>query len=160
MSIRGKRIGGAVKKYPILTFCLAYGVAIGSFSYMMGERDFVALINPLGISVSENVYNNFLIPYWQSVLQPVGYENIPIVGPTGIITGYEKVPQYDFPIKSEVDLYIPISILSWGLVGMVFELVLWMYDRSSEGSNGIRQYRIKGCLSKSIWPLMGRRYGN
>ena len=120
-------------KARILTSFLIFGLLIGCFSFWMGKTDFVAGINFPGSEISEIVYNDFLIPYWERTLEPIGYEEIPIIelppvtpleppGP-GKKVGIEIVPIYDFPLKKVSDLYIPGSVVSWGLTGSVIQLM-------------------------------------
>ena len=103
---------------------LIFGILIGLWSFQMGKKDIVFITNMPGVETSERVYNQYLIPYWQRTLKPTGYEETPIINlETGQKTGTEKVPQYDFPIKSVAPLYIPFSILSWGLIGLFFQIL-------------------------------------
>jgi len=110
----------------------------------MGKTDFVAMVNFPGSEISEIVYNDYLLPYWKQALEPVGYEEIPIIellpvappeppGP-GKKVGVEVVPIYDFPLKKVSDLYIPGSVVSWGLIGLLIQLIY----------NGMK--RLKGSL--------------
>ncbi len=101
----------------------------------MGQRDLVAGINFPGSYISEIVYNKHLIPYWERTLEPVSYEHTPVIDLlTGKVVGVESVPIYDFPLKKVSDLYIPASVVSWGLIGLVIQLIY----------NGIR--KVKGSF--------------
>ncbi len=117
----------------ILTSFLLFGLLIGGWSFGMGKIDLVAGVNFPGSYVSEIFYNKYLIPYWERTLEPVGYEEIPIIelppvappepqGPSKKV-GVYVVPKYDFPLKKVSDLYIPASVVSWGLIGLVTQLV-------------------------------------
>jgi len=99
----------------------------------MGKTDFVAMINFPGSEISEIVYNDCLIPYWERTLKPAGYEEIPIIelppvtppespGP-GKQIGVEVVPIYDFPLKKVSDLYMPVTLLFWGFIGLIAQLI-------------------------------------
>ena len=124
----------------ILISFLMFGLLIGGLSFRMGKIDPLIYINPFGSEISEIVYNKYLIPYWESTLEPVGYEEIPIIelpsvappepsGP-GKQIGVEVVPIYDFPLKKVSDLYIPVSLLFWGLIGLVVQLIYTTRKRS------------------------------
>lgn len=116
---RFKRIRAKI----LMTFLL-FGLVIGGWSFWMGKTDLVAGLNFPGSEISEIVYNQYLLPYWKETLEPVGYEHLPIVDVlTGEVVGVEDVPLYDFPLKKVSDLYLPASILSWGLIGLVIQLV-------------------------------------
>ena len=138
-------------KVKILIGFLIYGLVVGIWSFRMGKIDVVAGINFPGSYVSEIVYNKYLIPYWERALEPIGYEHIPIIellpvtppeppGP-GKKVGVEVVPIYDFPLKKVSDLYIPSSVVSWGLIGLVIQLIY----------NGMK--RFKGSLRGDYAPL-------
>lgn len=115
---------GVPSKVMILTGFLIFGGVIGAWSFQEGKKDIVAALNLPGSTVSEIVYNDYLLPYWKSTLEPVGYEHIPIRDlKTGEVIGVEDVPQYDFPLKKVSDLYMPVSIVSWGLLGLLLQLV-------------------------------------
>ena len=108
---------------------LLYGLLIGVFSYWADGRmeTFRMILNLPGVEISMRIYNYYLMPYWVSTLEPVGYEYIDCVdGLTGEIIGQEKVPLYSLPIEEEYDLYIPVSVLSWGLIGLGVQLALSM----------------------------------
>lgn len=110
------------RAYPIFTLFLAYGIIVGIISYSMGLWDPNYIFNPLGVESSNRIYGELLLPYWQATLQPVGYEYHNVTNPeTGKITGQEKVPVFDFPIKNSSDLYLPVSVLLWALVGLGIE---------------------------------------
>jgi hypothetical protein len=119
---------GVPSKKIIITSFLIFGIVIGVWSFQMGKTDIVAALNFPGSTVSEIVFSD-LGQYWKSISEPVGYEHIPIRDlKTGEIIGIHDEPQYDFPLKKVSDLYIPASILSWGLLGLVLQLVYnrWM----------------------------------
>lgn len=110
----------------IITSFLIFGIVIGVWSFQMGKTDIVAALNFPGSTVSEIVFGD-LSQYWKSISEPVGYEHISIRDlETGEIIGIQDEPQYDFPLKKVSDLYIPASILSWGLLGLVLQ---WVYNR-------------------------------
>lgn len=118
-----RKFGVPPKKVIVLSF-LIFGFLIGLWSSRIGKQDIVFVTNIPGIEPSERVYNQYLIPYWQRTLKPTGYEETPIINlETGQRTGTERVPQYNFPIKNVSLLYIPFSILSWGLIGLFFQVV-------------------------------------
>ena len=118
------------KRYLFLAAFLLYGLMIGAFSYWRGKNDFVFLVNPLGSEISERIYNGYLLPNWKNTLEPVGYEYHNIIDlETEKIIGQEKVPLYDFPVKDVSELYLPVSVLSWGLTGLVVEVVLNVWKR-------------------------------
>lgn len=122
----------------ILISFLIFGLLIGGYSFWLGKTDSVVIVNLPGSEISEIVYNKFyikyLIPYWRNALDPVGYEEIPIIelppvtppepmGP-GKQVGVEIVPIYDYPLKINVsDLYIPVTLLFWGFIGLVAQLI-------------------------------------
>jgi len=125
----------------ILMSFLIFGLLIGSFSFWMGKIDFVAMTNFPGSEISEIVYIDYLLPYWRNTFEPVGYEEIPIIelspaippeppGP-GKRVGVEIVPIYDFPLKKVSDLYIPVTLLFWGLIGLIAQLIY----------NGIKRFK-------------------
>ena len=123
---------------------LIFGLLIGCYSFWMGKTDFVAMVNFPGSEISEIVYNDYLLPYWKRTLEPVGYEEIPIIEllpvappePPGLgkKVGVEVVPIYDFPLKKVSDLYIPGSVVSWGLIGLLIQLIY----------NGMKRFKGKG----------------
>jgi len=110
-----------------------FGLLIGCFSFWMGKTDFVAGVNFPGSEISEIVYNDYLLPYWRNTLEPVGYEEVPIIKLPSVVppeslesgekVGVEIVPIYDFPFKKVSDLYIPITLLFWGLFGLMIQLI-------------------------------------
>lgn len=113
-----------LRTYPIFTFFLLYGVAAGSISQFMGLWDPNYLFNPLGVEVSNVLYNHLLLPYWHATLNPIGYEYHNVIDmQTGKVIGQEKVPLFDLPVKSASDLYLPISASLWVLVGLGIELL-------------------------------------
>ncbi len=125
----------------ILMSFLLFGFLIGGWSFGMGKIDLVAGVNFPGSEISEIVYNDYLIPHWKQTLEPVGYEEIPIIalppvappeppGP-GKRVGVITVPIYDFPLKKVSDLYIPGSVVSWGPIGLLIQLT----------SNGIKRFK-------------------
>jgi len=132
----GKTVG-KISKQRSLIFAgfLLYGLLIGVFSYwtrnfVNADSDIPLMLNLPGVEISMRIYNYYLVPYWLSTLEPVGYEYIDCVdGLTGEIIGQEKVPLYSLPIEEEYDLYIPVSVLSWGLIGLGVQLALSMKSR-------------------------------
>lgn len=117
----------------ILISFLLFGLLIGIWSFRVGQTDFVFSVNLPGSYVSEIVYNKYLIPYWQRTLEPVGYNEIPIIelppvapseppGPSKKV-GVYVMPKYDFPLSKVSDLYIPASAVSWGLIGLITQLI-------------------------------------
>lgn len=115
----------------ILISFLIFGLLIGCFSFWMGKTDFVAMINFPGSEISEIVYNDYLLPYWRSTLEPIGYEQMPIIDlQTGETMGIKDVPRYNFPLKKVSDLYMPVSLLFWGLLGLVIQLIYNLRKRN------------------------------
>lgn len=114
----------SVYKSKIFLFFVIYGLGTGIFSYLMGYgNDFALLLNFPGKEASRVIYNDILAPYWKGTMEPSGYEEIPTRElETGRLVGTEKVPVYDFPMLVE-DLYIPISVLTWGLIGLGLALL-------------------------------------
>lgn len=108
---------------PILFGFLIFGLLMGCWSWSSGPSDTGFVIGFPESEISERVYNDYLLPYWERTLEPVGYEQFPIIDlETGEIVGVENVPVYDFPLKSSMDLYIPFAALFWGLLGLVVQL--------------------------------------
>jgi hypothetical protein len=121
---------GVPRGRAIISGFLIYGFVIGASSYQVGKRDIVAVLNLPGDVLSETVYNDYLIPYWKNTLEPVGYQHIPIRDlKTGEIIGTEAVPQYEFPLENVSDLYLPASILSWGIIGLLLQLIYNRWKR-------------------------------
>ena len=140
----GKTVG-KISKQRSLIFAgfLLYGLLIGVFSYWADGRmeTFRMILNLPGVEISMRIYNYYLMPYWVSTLEPVGYEYIDCVdGLTGEIIGQEKVPLYSLPIEEEYDLYIPVSVLSWGLIGLGVQLALSM--KKIEREKSIKVYKL------------------
>ncbi|MDE1832670.1 MAG: hypothetical protein KGI02_09945 [Thaumarchaeota archaeon] len=112
------------RTYPAFALFLLYGIIAGSISHLMGLWDPNYLFNPLGVEASNGFYNGLLLPYWQNIMNPIGYEYHNVLNiETGKVVGQEKVPLFDFPIKSASDLYLPISVSLWTLVGLGIELL-------------------------------------
>jgi len=96
----------------------------------MGKTDSVAFVNYPASEVSETIYNRYLLPYWNHTLEPVKYEQIPIRDlRTGNVLGVQDEPVYDYPLSKVSDLYIPASIVSWGLIGLVIQLAYGGFTR-------------------------------
>lgn len=110
---------------------VAYGVVIGVFSYSMGQgNDFAFRLNIPGIWASNLIYGE-LIKYWQSTMEPSGYEEIPIMDAlTGERLGTETDPIYDLPLQDESALYVPISILAWGALSFGIAVLKRVSGRS------------------------------
>ena len=108
---------------PIFFSFLIFGLLMGCWSWSLGDSDTGYAIGYPESEISDIIYNDYLIPYWEHTSEPVGYEQIPIVDlETGEIVGVENIPIYDFPLKSDIDLYIPVAALCWGLLGLAAQL--------------------------------------
>ncbi len=119
-----------IKRYPFLTILLVYGFAVGVLNYYL-DQEFYLLANIPGEEISPYVYNNLLIPYWKNTMEPTHYELTNMVDlKTGEVIGQQKEPQYDFPIKKVKELYPPVSVLSWGILGLVVDLLRNSYKKS------------------------------
>jgi len=115
--------------YPLLVAFLGYGIAVGLSAVFLANMESYVFLNPVGYEISTYTYNKVLIPYWEDSLTPVSYQTTPIIIlETGKITGYEKNPVYDFPIESAKALIFPITLLVWGAVGGLME-IMWKMNR-------------------------------
>lgn len=123
----------------ILISFLLFGLLMGIWSFRVGQTDFVFSVNLPGSYVSEIVYNKYLIPYWERTLEPIGYEDTPIRDLlTGKVVGVEVVPLYDFPLSKVSDLYIPASVVSWGLIGLITQLIYNGVKRLAGSQSGTK----------------------
>ena len=113
------------KTYVVILGFTLFGLLVGVWSYAV-DNDIGYAINFIGSSISDELYNKVLLPYWKDTLTPDHYERLyrHIENSSGEFRVPFKSPVYEFPVKRSHDLVLPVSILVYFVIGVSIQWML------------------------------------